>query len=181
MNKKADIWISAVIYIGLAITILTIVLAAGMPVINKLRDKNIEIQTRDVMSSLDDTIRTVVKEGPGSRRTPVIKINRGEFKIDEDQNEIVWTLSNSKFMFSQPDIEISEGNLKINTAESNVKGEYIVTISSSYADTGLRLNPQINVLSGQYNLVITNEGSKTDSLTIPPTTYIDVSIKELTT
>ena len=56
-----------------------------------------------------------------------------------------------------------------------------MTISSSYADTGLRLNPQINVLSGQYNLVITNEGSKTDSLTIPPTTYIDVSIKELTT
>src|SRR3989344_4483624 len=120
MNKKADIWISAVIYIGLAITILTIVLAAGMPVINKLRDKNVEIQTRDVMSSLDDTIRTVVKEGPGSRRTPVIKINRGEFKIDEAQNEIVWTLSNSKFMFSQPDVPIDEGNLKINTENSPV-------------------------------------------------------------
>mgnify|MGYP001558011191 FL=1 len=58
MGKKgASIWISAVLYFGIGIIILTILLTAGLPVINKLRDKNIVIQTKQVMHTLDENIR----------------------------------------------------------------------------------------------------------------------------
>jgi len=160
MNKKADVWVSAVIYIGLAITILTIVLAAGMPVINKLRDKNTEIQTKDVIHELDGTIREVVREGPGSRRTPTIKISKGEFDIQEPdadgKSRIIWILPNSKFMFSEPGSNIREGNLNITTYNTPIKDEYKVQIQVEYDTIALETN--IQTLSGQYNLIITNEG-----------------------
>ena len=41
MNKKGDIWVSAILYFGLGIIVIAILLAAGLPVINKLKDKNI--------------------------------------------------------------------------------------------------------------------------------------------
>ena len=50
--KKGDIWISAALYFGLGIVVLSLILAAGLPVINKLRDKNIIIQTKEIMFKL---------------------------------------------------------------------------------------------------------------------------------
>lgn len=154
MNKKADIWISAVIYVALAITILTIVLAAGIPVINKMRDKNVVAQTLEVIHELDGTIRDVVREGPGARRTPVIKINKGEFSIGA--STITWVLPNSKFMYSQPGTPVKEGNLVITTTNSPVEDEFNIKIVSSYGNLDLVTN--LKTLSGQYNLAITNEG-----------------------
>ena len=62
MQKKGDVWISAILYFGIGIVIITILLTAGLPVINKLRDKNIIIQTKQVMHTMDDNIREVIKE-----------------------------------------------------------------------------------------------------------------------
>ena len=44
--KNGQTWISAVLYIALGTILLTIILAAGLPVINNLRDKNVVIQTQ---------------------------------------------------------------------------------------------------------------------------------------
>lgn len=172
MNKKADVWISAVIYVGIAITILTIVLAAGLPVINRMRDRNIATDTKEILHELDSTIRDVVQEGPGARRTPSIKITRGEFDINQDQETIIWTLANSKFMFSQPGVEVPEGNLIIKTTSSPVEGEYKVEVKLIY--TNIDIESVNNRLSGQYNLIVTNEGVDIT------TNKLKVSIKELT-
>lgn len=171
MNKKADVWISAVIYVGLAITIITIVLASSLPVINKIRDKNVAIQTKEIMHNLDTTIRDTVREGPGARRTSTIKISKGEFDIES--NAVTWTMKNSKFMFSQPGINKQEGSLVITTTESGVKDEYTVKISLVYDN--ILLTSNLKTLMGQYNLAITNNGpSKTNPQ------KIDVTINELT-
>ncbi|MDD5650991.1 MAG: hypothetical protein PHF86_11335 [Candidatus Nanoarchaeia archaeon] len=172
MNKKADVWISAVIYVGLAITIITIVLAASLPVINKIRDKNVAIQTKEIMHNLDTTIRDTVREGPGARRTSTIKISRGEFNIEDDA--VTWTMKDSKFMFSQPGVEKKEGNLIILTTNSNIKDEYIVEITLKYDN--IQLTSNLKTLMGQYNLGITNEGP----ITIGTTNKIKVTINELT-
>lgn len=174
MNKKADVWVSAVIYVGLAITIITIVLAAGMPVINRLRDKNTEIQTKDIMQELDTTIKDVVREGPGSRRTPIIKISKGEFNILEEngKSKIRWTLPNSRFMLSEPGAKIREGNIVVTTTASQVNDEYKVVMELVYDNVNLVSN--IKTFSGQYNLVITNEG-----VDVNDNTKIKVSINEL--
>ena len=58
MNKKGDsTWISAVLYFGIGIIIISILLAAGTPVVNRIRDKNTILQTKETMSNLDDNIR----------------------------------------------------------------------------------------------------------------------------
>lgn len=171
MNKKADVWVSAVIYIGIAITIITIVLASSMPVINRIRDKNLEIETKNILHNLDSTIKDIIREGPGARRTASIKISKGNFDISDSQ--IVWSIPNSKFMLSQPGSEVKEGNLVIITTNSGVKDEYKVDIKLVYDN--ILLTSQIKTLMGQYNLIITNEG--VDPL-VP--TKIKISINELT-
>ena len=39
-TKKGEVWISAALYFGLGIIIITLILTAGMPVINKLTNRN---------------------------------------------------------------------------------------------------------------------------------------------
>ncbi|MBS3163070.1 hypothetical protein J4427_00050 [Candidatus Woesearchaeota archaeon] len=178
MDKKADVWVSAVIYVGLVITILTIVLAAGLPVINRMRDKNTATETRDIMHELDSTIRDVIRDGPGAQRTPIIKISKGEFVINQDS--VVWTLQNSKFMFSQSGEEVREGNLVVLTTNSPVEDQYVVQIALKIP-TSVRLLPQIKTLSGQYSLLIKNNGVMTDTTDpLTPVKYTGIEINELT-
>ena len=68
MKQKGDIWISAVLYMALGIIILVIVLSVAIPVVNKIRDKNIALNTKELMFDLDRNIRIVYSEGTGSRR-----------------------------------------------------------------------------------------------------------------
>ncbi|MBS3163410.1 hypothetical protein J4427_01855 [Candidatus Woesearchaeota archaeon] len=154
MSKKADVWVSAVIYVGIAITILTIVLAAGLPVINRMRDRNTITETKDILHSLDSIITGIVRDGPGSQRTPIIRITKGDFVFEGAG--ISWTLPNSKFMLSQPGETIEEGNLRIITTNSPVEGEYNIQITLSYSE--INIEPTIKTLSGQYKLVIKNAG-----------------------
>ena len=81
MQKKGDVWISAILYFGIGIVIITILLTAGLPVINKLRDKNIIIQTKQVMHTMDDNIREVIKEGTGSQRVVTVNIKKGTINV----------------------------------------------------------------------------------------------------
>lgn len=160
MKKKGDIWISAVLYMALGIIVLTIVLAAGLPVVNKMKDRQTLVQTKNLMSELDKNIRTVYNEGPSSKRTLDIKIGRGEFEIFEDEDQINWTLKTS-VLLSEPGIPITEGNLIILTKEEAISGDYKVTISLNYAEN-ININysnSQPNILSGKNKISILNLGS----------------------
>ena len=117
-NKKGDIWISAVLYFGLGIVVLSLILAAGMPVINKLRDKNIVIQAKEVLFKLDNNIREVARGGPGTQRLITIDIKKGNFKIDENSNQIMWEYE-GKAMLSELGSVIEEGTLRTETKKGN--------------------------------------------------------------
>ena len=118
-SKKADVWVSAVLYFGLGIIVISLLLAAGLPAINKLRDKNVIIQTKEVFQVLDKNIRDVVRGGPGSQRVVSVDIKKGDFKIDgNDRKEIISWEYTSKIAISEPGnneglaVPVSEGNLK---------------------------------------------------------------------
>src|SRR3989344_8053080 len=100
-SKKADVWVSAVLYFGLGIIVITLLLAAGLPVINKLRDKNIAIQTKEVFHTLDQNVREVLKGGPGTQRVVTLNIKRGEFKVIAALSLIEWRYK-SKIFLSEP-------------------------------------------------------------------------------
>jgi len=173
-NKKGDIWISAVLYFGLGIVVLSLILASGMPVINKLRDKNIVIQAKEVLFKLDNNIREVARGGPGTQRLITIDIKKGDFKVDQGENKIIWEYE-GKAMLSELDSVIEEGTLRTETKEGNEKGEYVVKMWVPYTSSNneklLQLNQEgIQTLQGTSQLIIKNAGA-TDNI-------IQVEIKE---
>ena len=168
MKKKGDIWISAALYFGLGIIVITIILSAGMPVINKLRDKNTVIQTKDLMFKLDNNIRSVIRGGAGEQRYVELEIKKGEFVIDQNAEKIKWTME-SRILLSQPGVKIEEGNLIILTENSNVVGEYITELSLDYSNidgSGLKGDIKYtgtSVITGLNKLLIKNTGIDKDN------------------
>jgi len=173
--KKGQIWVSAALYFGLGIIVLTIILTAGMPVINKLRDKNTVIQTKEVMNIMDNNIREVIRGGPGSQRVIEVEIKKGNFVINEDSETINWSME-SRALLSQPGETIEEGNLNIVTEETNVKDKYNVKIGIDYSHVmkdengegliDLEYGPANNVISGMNELVIKNTGKQDGKIKI---------------
>ncbi|MFH1376972.1 MAG: hypothetical protein ABIH25_05040 [Candidatus Woesearchaeota archaeon] len=168
MNKRGDIWISAVLYMALGIVVLTIVLAAGLPVVNKMKDRQTLTQTKNVMNTLDQNIRTVYNEGPSSKRTVEVKIGRGEFKIIADTEEIQWSMDTKALLSTPCELgevctPINEGNLQILTQAKTVKGEYTVTITLDYSENiDLNYTSSQSIISGTNKISILNTGPNDD-------------------
>lgn len=155
MRKRGDIWISAVIYIALGIVILTIVLAAGLPMISKMKDTYTAKQTKEIMLTFDSNIRSVYNQGPGAQTQVKLKIGRGELEINENTNSIIWS-TRTKAILSEPDITIQEGDLKILTANSAQQGEYDLYLTLEYSQINLTYSGE-NV-KGTNILSVTNMG-----------------------
>lgn len=161
MLKKGDIWVSAVLYIALGTIVIVVLLAAGLPVINKLKDRNVVLQTKELMYTVDDTIRTVINEGPGSQRqlNPFV-IKAGSFYVYK--NSVNWSFE-TKAVVIEPKIEKKEGTLDIYEEEARKEGFYNFNLGADYLNVAeLRLNSQYsNPFSGEYSLYVKNPGEFT--------------------
>ncbi len=187
--KKGQIWISAVLYIALGVVAITIVLSAGVPVINKIKDKNTIIQTRDIMLALDNVIREVRDEGTGSRRViNPFTIKGGSMFIKDGENKIAWEMK-TNVVFVQPcgkdratcereDLIIKEGPVEMYETTTIVESEYIMHLELSYANVAfLEVTSDIGKnapLLGKYNLKIENKG--VDEERQPATNLPDIAI-----
>ena len=156
MEKKADIWVSAILYFALGVLILTLVLAATLPVIEQLKDKNVIIQTKNLMSDLDENIREVYREGAGSQRTIEITIKEGDFIIE---NNLITFELESTFQESEPGIKIQSGYLTILTEETSQEGTYNVKLKLDYEGI-LDLESDISQISGSNTLILKNKGGE---------------------
>ncbi|MBU2638387.1 MAG: hypothetical protein KJ955_05410 [Nanoarchaeota archaeon] len=171
MNNKGQIWISAVLYMALGVIVLTIVLAAGVPMIQKMKDKNSFAQAKVVFASVNDNIMEVINEGPGSRRyLSPFEIKAGDFVVDETDSLVVWSMkTNAKLM--EPSYfftgtptgvpEFREGALYIYARETNIVDEYITNLKLDYKDTAhLKLDSIFTgPFAGTYSLTIEHTGS----------------------
>ena len=165
MDKRGAIWVSAVLYMALGIIIIAMVLAAGLPAVEKLKDRYTLVQTKDLMLTLDENIRTVFHEGPGSQRVVKLKIDRGVLEIDsfdsEDasgSNNIFWTFS-TPVLISEPDSLVEEGNLQILTSSTAIENSYDVALTLHYEESIALVYDEQSTVSGTVNLVILNEGT----------------------
>lgn len=164
MDKKADIWISAILYLGLGIIILSLILAVGVPVVNKIRDKNIAIDTENLMLSLDNQIRAVYSEGPGSRRPFKFEIRKGSLNINDDDETISWEFETSALL-SQPGAKVDKGSLLLTTTDGPSKNIYVSTFQLNYSGTlNLRMQGTSNEFTGANSLLVTNIGATGNSL-----------------
>ena len=160
--KRGDIWISAVLYMALGIIAISLILTAGLPLIEKAKDRNTVIQTKNLMFTLDEKIKTVANEGPGSQRelNPFI-INSGKLIIDENNDRITWTME-TKARLSEPNILIEEGSLNMLLNKTFVKDKFNINLFLNYNDIDLKLNsPFGNPFTGKYKTVIKHTGQFT--------------------
>lgn len=109
-DRKAQIWISAVLYILIAVAVLVIVLEAGIPVIKGLREKATFSRAKETMISLDQQIRDVASEGLGSQRVVPLDIIDGKMSVED--NKLRWKLE-TETKILEPRTKISQGNLVI--------------------------------------------------------------------
>lgn len=169
--KKGDIWIATVIYIAIGVIIITLIVAAGVPLINDMKDRNTFVQSKDVMHTIDEAITQVVSEGPGSRRAlnPII-IKKGELSIltGEKGNMIFWQMqTKAKIQEISPTttgdnkIAIKEKNLEIIEYNDPLLVDYfIVKINTDYSNRHISLmtEGESSKLTGNFGLIISNEG-----------------------
>ena len=164
-KTKGEIWISAILYTALGIIIITIILGAGLPLINKIRDRNLVTQTKDLMHTLDNNIRKVANEGPGSKRfiSPLV-IDGGELIIDDVNDRLIWSLQ-TKNKLAEPNIIFDEGSLNLFLNETNVEDEYLVNLELNYEKMiDLKLSSEFqNPFMGEYSMSIEHDGTYTDS------------------
>lgn len=109
-GKKGAIWISAVIYVMIAVVVMVIVLEAGLPLIKGLSERSAFTKIRETLSGLDSQIRQIASEGQGSQRVVPIEVFDGEFKV-EDQ-KVRWKLETENKIV-EPNSRVALGNLVI--------------------------------------------------------------------
>ncbi len=163
INKKADIWISAVLYIALGIIVIALLLASSLPLIDKIKDRNTFSETKQLLLTLDDTIKIVAKEGPGSQRElSPLTINKGQLFINPIDNTITWKMKTSAAIL-EPDVPIKEGVLSLLEAKTPVVSEYVLSIRLNYEDyVDLQLQSDFqSPFSGRYSALVQHTGSYT--------------------
>src|SRR3989344_4925059 len=111
-TKKADIWISAVLYILIAAVAMVIILQAGLPLLNKMKDRTTFERSKNVLASVDQKIIEVAGEGAGSQRVIPIEIREGNIIVDENNDRMQWQLE-TKTEVIEPRTSLEQGNLKI--------------------------------------------------------------------
>lgn len=161
MSKKGDIWISAVLYMALGIIVIALILAASLPLIDRLKDRNTVTETKKLLLAMDETIKIVSKEGPGSQRElSPLTINKGQLFIDEKNDTIMWKLKTSAQLL-EPGITIKEGVLSMMLTPTPVKDEFLMTIGLSYQhDVNITLvSDYQSPFTGKYSAVISHTGA----------------------
>ncbi|GEM_PF-1799838 len=115
MNSKAQVWISSVLYILVVISVMAVVLAVGIPVVNNLKDKAAFNNLKNNAQVLDSYIQSVVSEGPGSQRVLSLDIAG---RLFVQNNKLIWQIPLSSSVLS-PRTSQSYGNLVFLSLPSN--------------------------------------------------------------
>ncbi len=166
--KKADIWVSTVIYMLIGLSIISALLFAAKPKIEEARDRFVINYMINTFNSLDGFIREI-NEVPGMARYFDIKISKGEFKVIPENDTIEWKIS-TNFKFSEIGQELKVGNVnlisleKMGRIETKIWLNYVepinITTQPNNEGQNLTLTPSPNI----YRIYIQNLGAPAGSV-----------------
>jgi hypothetical protein len=166
-TKKGAIWVSAVLYLTLGIIAISLILGAAIPLVEKMRDRNTVIQTKELLFTLDETIRTVANEGPGSQRelSPFV-ITEGKLVFESVEDKIVWS-KDTKAIIQEPTVGanpviIQEGVIAMELKETFVEEKFTMELRLEYATIDIELKSSFaNPFVGKYTALIKHTGDFT--------------------
>ncbi len=111
-EKKGDIWISTILYVLIAVAVVVMVLQAGIPLFNKLKEKAVFTKGEDTMQLLNQHVEDVASEGPGSQRVVPVQFDEGIFYANPSR--VMWELKTTSKLL-EPRTKIEQGNLIISS------------------------------------------------------------------
>lgn len=160
MKKRGQVWVETVIYTLIGLAVIGIMLAVAKPKIDEMKDRAIIDQSIEIMDLVNAKIHAV-RQAPGNRRVVDLKIGKGKFVVDNDNDAIYWVIDNAKVEYSQIGewVPIS-GHMKVMTEEAN---PYTVTLNMSYPvdlrfDNATTGKKELDEAPTPYSLKIENIG-----------------------
>lgn len=165
-NKKAQVWVETVIYTLIGLTIIGVVLAGAKGPIDDKRSEVIIEQAIEALGNVNNKIFEV-QRAAGNQRRVDLKVGRGKFIIDSEEDTISWVLE-STFEYSQVDSTISLGSINVTTTESTpydveLKLGYGVDIRYDNQTTGVK---EFTEAPTPYILTIKNMGVENGNIVI---------------
>jgi hypothetical protein len=128
---RAQIWVSAILYILVITIVMVLVLNAGVPVLKGLQDKAAFTRSKNTFLSLNQQISDISEEGIGSQRVVPVEIDEGTLELRD--GSLRWSLrTDAKILESGQQIEL--GNLYITSnadvSATSYSGNY--TLENTY-------------------------------------------------
>ncbi len=163
-KKRGQVWVETAIYTLIGLTIISIVLSFAMPQIDKVKDRAIISQTIDAMNIIDNKILEV-EQAQGSIGVISLKISKGKLDINNDADELLYTLEDTRLQLSEIGEEIKEGNLIVKTETYGKK--YKITIKRIYLGVDITYHGgvtginTIHAAGTPYQIYIENKGDPT--------------------
>lgn len=178
-RKRGDVWVSTVLYTAIGMIAITLILSAGLPVINKMKDRNTILESKVLMHAIEESVYTVISEGPGSKRVldPVI-IKGG--KLIFEGNKIRWEMKTGVMIMepcpdtdnecTNPSLIQKEGMLNFYLLKTIVEDEYIVVLELDYSLRGAVIDLSRSTvkgpLTGTYLMAISNDKVTPTEITV---------------
>lgn len=147
-TRKAQIWISAVLYTLIVVVAIVIVLSAIVPLINKMKDRAVFQKVKNEFINLDIDISEVAGEGLGSQRTIPIDIQNGMLKVTG--GKIFWEMQ-SEAKLLEPRTSLRLGNLFVSSnadVNASISGDTVILNNS-------RLHVEFNRSANNISQIIT--------------------------
>lgn len=161
-SKKGQVWVETAVYTLIGITIIAVLLAIITPQIQESKDRNIIKQTINAMNVLDEAVSDVKQTTYGNLRYVDFKMAKGTLEINGSGDLIIYTLEDSEAKFSEPGVEINEGNLFLLTEKHgkrfNVKLYLNYSGSLNITFNGKEQARTLQGGGGTYNIKVENTG-----------------------
>lgn len=132
-RKRGQIWIETVVYTLIGLSLIGLVLGIVTPKINEFKDRSVIEQTIDSLNVFDTKINEILT-APGNIRILEFKLKRGDIFFDNVNDEIRFVLDDSRSLFSEPDIEIEIGEIKVKTKEGTKRHTITLTLKYNNLD-----------------------------------------------
>lgn len=115
-NKTAQVWVETVIYTLIGLAVIGLLLAVAKPKIDSMKDKLAIEQSIESMNNINNLIENIGVAG--NRRNMDLKVGKGTFVVDAENDSLYWEIE-SKYKYSEENIEIPFGKLKVITTEAS--------------------------------------------------------------
>ncbi|MEM3370444.1 MAG: hypothetical protein QW471_01985 [Candidatus Woesearchaeota archaeon] len=178
-GAKAQVWISAVLYTLIMVVAVFIILEAGTPIINGLKERTAFSRAKDAMQAIDQYVIQIASEGPGSQRTIPLDISTG--RIYSKNGSLTWEMqTDSKVV--EPRTGSRSGNILVVSTTANqlaslyesedycyytLENSRIVARISIFGNVSKKLencSPEVNTSTLIRSIVLKETGSETSGV-----------------